>query len=303
VSPETSGREPLPYPAEQIPPVGRVPEGRPRSRRSLLQLVGAAAIGLVGGAVARGESAGAADHAGLVVGETNTGSSKTALVTSGAIPNDGAFVVAADAADWAIEGSSGQLGVLGSGFIGVTGTGDIGGFFSGNLAAISLQPQDASGAPPSGDYSRGDILVDAAGVMYLCVADGNPGTWIKVSHGGYRPLAAPIRAYDSRSVGAGKLRAGDGDTASPRSIQITGVVAGVPSNAVAVAGNLTVTQGEGVGFATVWPSGAWPGTSNINFSNVDLANAFTVGLSGTGQVNVAASTPTHVIIDIAGYIL
>ena len=274
-----------------------------RTRRGLLQLVGVLAVGLVGGAAARGETANATDHSGLVVGETNTATSKTALLTSGAIANDGAFVVAADAADWAIEGSSAQLGVLGSGFVGVTGTGDVGGFFSGNLAAISLQPQDTPGAPSSGDYTRGDILVDATGVMYLCVAEGNPGTWIKVSHGGYRPLAAPIRAYDSRSAGAGKLRAGDGDTANPRAIQITGVVAGVPSNAVAVAGNVTVTEADGVGFATVWPEGPWPGTSNLNFVSADLANAFTVGLGAGGRLSVAASTPTHVIIDVSGYIL
>ena len=55
---------------------------------------------------------------------------------------------------------------------------------------------------------------------------------------------------------------------------------------------------------TIWPSGAWPGTSNINFvSGVDLANSFSVGLSNSGSVSVAAFGATHVIIDVAGYIL
>jgi len=278
-------------------------EGRPRTRRSLLQLCGALAVGLVGGAAATRETADATDGSGLVVGTANSATSRTTLQASGAISNDGAFVVTADAADWALEGSSGQVGVLGSGFIGVTGTGDVGGFFSGNLAAISLQPQDAKGAPTSGDFSRGDILVDATGVMYLCVAAGNPGTWIKLSHGGYRPLAAPVRAYDSRHAQEGKLKPGNGDTASPRAIQITGLVPGVPADAVAVAGNLAVTEASAVGFATLWPSGPWPGTANINFASADLSNSFTVGLSPTGQVTVAASSPTHVIVDIAGYIL
>jgi hypothetical protein len=259
-------------------------------------------VGLVGGAAARSESAAAADGAPLVIGQTNTGIDKTVLRTSGPISQEGAFVVEAAAADWAIEGSSGQLGVLGSGFIGVTGTGDIGGFFSGNLAAISLQPQVASGTPPSGDYSQGDLLVDATGVLYLCVVNGNPGTWIKVSHGGYRPLPAPSRAYDSRVTSDGKLQTGTGDIPNPRAIPITGVVPGVPENAVAVAGNLAVTECSG-GFATIWPSGPWPGTANINFGTADLSNAFTVGLGSTGQINIAASAATHVIIDIAGYIL
>jgi hypothetical protein len=280
------------------------PQHRRGTRRSLLQMAGALMVGLVGGAAARSDGAEAADGGGLVVGQANTGTSPTSLHTTGSISQDGAFVVVADAADWAVEGSSGQVGVLGSGFIGVTGTGDIGGFFSGNMAALSLQPQVGSGAPASGDHSKGDLLVDASGVMYLCVADGNPGTWIKVSHGGYRPLPAPIRAYDSRSDAAGKLQPGAGDVEHPRPIQITGVVAGVPAEAVAVAGNLAVTQAEAGGFATVWPSGAWPGTANINYNpGVDLSNAFTVGLGASGQITIAALTRVHVVVDIAGYIL
>jgi hypothetical protein len=294
-------------PGSQMPPAGDEPaetvEPSRRTRRSALQLLGALAVGLVGGAAARSETAGATDDLALAVGQQNSATKKTSLLATGPIANDGAFVVEAAAADWALEGSSGQVGVLGSGYIGVTGTGDVGGFFSGTVAAISLQPQDAVGAPTSGDHAKGDLLVDATGVMYLCVADGSPGAWIKVSHGGYRPLATPVRAYDSRTVPAGKLRPGDGDLGSPRAIPIVGVAAGVPGSAVAVAGNLTVTQGEGVGFATIWPSGAHPGTSNINFSTQDVANSFTVGLGPGGQVNVAAWAPVHVIVDIAGYIL
>ena len=85
---------------------------------------------------------------------------------------------------------------------------------------------------------------------------------------------------------------------------ISGVVAGVPTNAVGLVGNLTVTQEDTFGFATLWPSGAWPGTANINFNaNVDLSNAFNVGGSGSGSVSVAATATTHVVIDVAGYVL
>jgi hypothetical protein len=301
VSREPSELEPPAVPGD--PGTEPAPESNQRTRKSVLKLFGALAVAFAGGAAVRSETADATNGDALLAGGETTASSATTLHASGPIANDGAFVVTADAADWALEGSSGQIGVLGSGYIGVTGTGDVGGFFSGNLAAISLQPQVTTGSPSAGDYSKGDILVDASGVMYLCVADGNPGTWIKVSHGGYRPLATPVRAYDSRTAPGGKLGPGNGDLAAPRPVQITGLVAGVPSNAVAVAGNLTVTQSEGIGFATLWPSGPWPETSNINFVNTDLANAFTVGLGGTGGVNVAASTPTHVIIDVAGYIL
>ena len=288
-------------------PFARGETNAPRSRRSLLKLLGAGAVGLVGGAAARSDTAQAADGAAILAGQTNSATLSTKLSTGGnAISNDGAFVVEATAADWALEGDSGNLGVLGSGFIGVMGTGDVGGFFSGNLAAISLKPQSASGAPTSGDYSMGDMLVDSDGVLFICVASGNPGTWVQVATGSSGPsglhlLSAPARAYDSRNDAAGKLTGG---TASPRSVAITSVVTQIPNAALGLVGNLAVTQTGGSGFATIWPSGSWPGTANINFGpGVDLSNAFTVGLGTAGTVLVASPVPTHVVIDIAGYFL
>jgi len=58
------------------------------------------------------------------------------------------------------------------------------------------------------------------------------------------------------------------------------------------------------GFATVWPSGAWPGTSNINFSpNQNIATTTVVGLGPGGTFLVQSNVATNVIIDIAGYYL
>lgn len=268
----------------------------------MLKVLGAAAAGLVGGAAARPDRALASDLSALTLGQPNTSTAKTLLTNNGAITNDGAFVVDATAADWALEGSSGQIGVVGNGFIGVMGSGDVGGFFSGNLAAISLQPQDTAGPPASGDFSIGDMLVDASGALYLCTVAGNPGTWSKLGTGGggVQLLPSPQRAYDSRNdTSGGKLSGGIG---SPRSIAITAAVPAVPASASAIVGNLAVTQPSGGGFATVWPSGPWPGTANINFaSGVDLSNAITVALS-SGSILIASSTPTHVVIDVAGYI-
>src|SRR5206468_3970879 len=125
------------------------------------------------------------------------------------------------------EGNSGNIGVLGSGFTGVMGTGTVGGYFSGTLAAISLEPQLTTGPPTSGDYYRGDMLVDASGVLYLCVADGNPGTWL--SGGGTRFLSRPTRAYDSRDSG-NKLGTaephGAGTLSAPRTVNVVSNLAG-----------------------------------------------------------------------------
>ena len=268
----------------------------------MLKVLGAAAAGLVGGAAARPDRALAADGSQLTLGQPNTSTATTHLTNNGALTNDGALVVDATAADWALEGSSGQIGVVGNGFIGVMGSGDVGGFFSGNLAAISLQPQADPGPPASGDFSIGDMLVDANGALYLCTVAGNPGTWSKLGSGGggVQLLPSPQRAYDSRNDTArGKLSAGTG---SPRTIGISAAVPAVPASASAIVGNLAITQPSSSGFATVWPSGAWPGTANINFSaGMDISNSITVGLSG-GTILIASSTSTHVIIDVAGYI-
>jgi hypothetical protein len=292
---------------EQQPQTGR------RSRRDLLKTAGIVAGAAVAGKLASADSASAADGQPLVVAFNNSASNiSTGLTTAGvdAAPGLQAFKVVANNFDYALYGEAQDYGVWGTGAGGVLGTGTVGGVFSGLVVAINLDPQDDPGAPQTGEHFKGDLIVDSTGVLYLCVADSVaspsyiPGTWIRVSHGGVRYLATPQRAYDSRTSGAGKLRPGFGDTANPRVIPIAGVVPGVPSNALGVVGNLAVTQEDTGGFATLWPSGAWPGTANINFNpGVDLSNSFNVGLSGSGTVSVAAFGTTHVVIDIAAYVL
>jgi uncharacterized membrane protein YoaK (UPF0700 family) len=83
---------------------------------------------------------------------------------------------------------------------------------------------------------------------------------------------------------------------------------GVPSGAIAVTGNLTVTQQTSGGFLYVGPVAQNnPTSSTLNFPlGDDRANAVTVALSGTGTLSVtyAAGTlgPTaQVIFDVTGY--
>jgi hypothetical protein len=274
------------------------------TRRGLLGLAGASILGLVAGRYTKADEAEAADGAPLNVGQTTTAETKTQISTSGVIPGDGAFVVDAPNASYGIHGSAASVGVYGKGPIGVLGTGAVGGVFAGTDTALSLTPTGTSG-PSTTESLKGDVLVDKDGVMWFCIADGTPGTWIKLSHGGTRYLAAPVRVYDSRDDPAGgKLRAGAGDTANPRVISIVDALPELPQQAVGVVGNLTVTEEEASGFASIWPGGPWPGTSNINYvADFNIANAFSVGLSPTGTVSVASYAATHVILDVAGYVL
>src|SRR5581483_1432120 len=65
---------------------------------------------------------------------------------------------------------------------GVSGNGGAyGGHFQGGLAAIRLAPQSYSGKPTTGAHLRGELLCDAAGVLWFCTSSGTPGTWKKVT--------------------------------------------------------------------------------------------------------------------------
>lgn len=81
-------------------------------------------------------------------------------------------------------GSAGAAGVLGraSAGPGVEGvsTQTVGGVFEGATAALRLVPQDVAGAPTTGFHQRGELLMDSNGALFVCKADGTPGTWKKV---------------------------------------------------------------------------------------------------------------------------
>jgi len=88
---------------------------------------------------------------------------------------------------------------------------------------------------------------------------------------------------------------------------VAGVVPGVPANAMAVTGNLTVTQATVPGFVSLGSSiGA---SSTINFKTGDSrANGVTLGLASDGSLSALYSSSTgkgsvHLIFDLTGYFL
>jgi uncharacterized membrane protein YoaK (UPF0700 family) len=83
---------------------------------------------------------------------------------------------------------------------------------------------------------------------------------------------------------------------------------GVPANATAVTGNLTVTGQTAAGFLYIGPNAANnPTTSTLNFPiGDDRANAVTVALAGAGTLSVTYAAPTldataQVVFDVTGY--
>ena len=106
---------------------------------------------------------------------------------------------------------------------------------------------------------------------------------------------APCRLIDTRL--AGGLDAGD-----ELELDVTGAC-GVPAAAVAAALTVTVTATEGSGFATVFPADVGrpdASTSNWDRPGQTRANTTLVRLSDDGAVRIWVSSPSHVVVDVAG---
>ena len=120
----------------------------------------------------------------------------------------------------------------------------------------------------------------------------------------YVPIA-PARVLDSR-IGNGLSGKFTANTA--RTWQVAGR-AGIPANAVAVTGNLTVTQQESAGFFAVTPTATnTPPSSSLNFPlGENRANNLTVPLSATGTLSAVYKAGTgrksHLVFDVTGYYL
>ncbi len=146
-----------------------------------------------------------------------------------------------------------------------------------------------------GSGSRTDLVFDVTGYF---LEDPNAGS-------AYVPIA-PHRTLDSRS---GTGLAGTFKSGLPRSFTVAGE-GGVPANAIAVTGNLTVVGQTSAGYVSLGPVETdSPTTSTLNFPKGDIrANGVTVPL-GPGGILAATfmgtygSSTTHLVFDVTGYFL
>ena len=70
-------------------------------------------------------------------------------------------------------------GATGAGVLGRNNAG-YGGQFEGGKAQLKLKPAGSVDKPTSGAHTRGEIYMDSAGKLFVCTADGTPGTWRRV---------------------------------------------------------------------------------------------------------------------------
>src|SRR3954471_12584957 len=112
---------------------------------------------------------------------------------------------------------------------------------------------------------------------------------------------APTRILDTR-IGVG---AAQGVVPPNTSIDISiAGVGGVPTNATAVAFNLTATDAIGPGFVTAWPTGSTrPTVSNLNLQSAGatVANLVVVALPQSGKVSLYVQSGGSLVADVAGY--
>ena len=157
-------------------------------------------------------------------------------------------------------------------------------------------------AGSSGNISLGVAVTDANG----CAANGSRNVSISLAacSGRVFSTVTPCRVLDTRNpdgpFGGPALAAG-----GSRTFAIAGQC-GIPSNALSVAVNVTVTAPTSGGFVTVYPGGSpVPPTSTINYSaGQTRANNAVISLGPSGDITAACGQPSgtvQFILDVTGY--
>jgi hypothetical protein len=261
----------------RMPPVREAAASPVADRRGVVKLLAATAVGAAAGALPS-RSVAAADGDPVLLGNENFAIGETRIICS----QNNALLV----------GSGNGYGLVADGLW-------------GNAVFFA-----AGDAPTGFGGDAGALWVDGEGNWWAATAsNATDGQWRKLAgpgtSGSLHLLGAPKRVYDSRPgldppiEPKAPLAPG-----AARTIDSTANSSGVPREARGALITLTVTGTGGAGFASAWPTGAWPGTSSINFSsaNASVATTTVVGLA-SGTFQILASTSTDVLIDVIGYYL
>ncbi len=123
----------------------------------------------------------------------------------------------------------------------------------------------------------------------------------------FYPLPSPIRLLDTRPGESGCDAPGApiiSNTSRTQTARRTCSGQTIPSNAMAITGNVTSVESAIGGYLALYPSDATlPLVANSNYvPNAVINNVFTVGLGESdGAFNIYVSATTHVVIDVTGY--
>jgi hypothetical protein len=154
------------------------------------------------------------------------------------------------------------------------------------VANTATIPLDAAGGLCAFSSVSADLVIDIGG-YYSASANGR-----------YTPLA-PQRLMDSREgVGTPTRLSGE------RSVELPVVgVAGVPSNATAVALNVTGIYPSSNAFVTAYPCGNLPPTSSLNPSVGRITpNLVMAQVSANGTVCLFTNVDVDLVVDVVGFV-
>lgn len=280
-----------------------------RSRRQLLTLAGAAAVGGTALALGHASPAGAANGDPITAGET-TGASIDTILTSTAAAvaalqvrgtSDGVAAIAAQG-----QGDASDLKLLGTGRLAQTAA------TTGNT-----QPSFGINNLSLGSTDQGhEIVRSNSGVIWASTGTGTGGStaWKRMNtprfdnpSGNGAPFT-PFRLLDTRSGQSSAITRNSPLSTNTNFDMDVDNLAQIPSGAIGVFGNITVLASNYTGFVKLYPAGtSEPTVASINFGTGALVgNFFQVGLSSGGGLRVrpgeVAGRTVHVIIDIFGYI-
>ena len=157
------------------------------------------------------------------------------------------------------------------------------------------------------------VALGAGGTLSITLvtpADGPSAQAIFDATGYFTPDSTGATYHALASARVLDTRDGTGGLSGPFTNHAarTFTVSGVPANATAVTGNLTVTAQTGAGYLFIGPSAANdPGNSTLNFpTGDDRANAVTVALGAGGTLSITFVAPTNgpsaqAVFDLTGY--
>jgi hypothetical protein len=241
---------------------------------------------------------------------------------------DTSMGVVGDAKDFGIFGmarsptGTGVFGTSDGGLTGVSGTGEngatgvvgfspdgVGAWAWGKSASLMLGPGQGLGDPNLGEtpsprtsvvaHQRGELVFDSNSDLWLCVADGTPGTWIHLggpaSSGTFTVLHRPVRVYNATAV-----------TGIIHGIDLTTASSGVPTDATAavITVNITNTTAQANSFCKVFADDLTtpPPTTAVRWRDAKelIANSVTTRLAAA-KIATQINGQANLAIDVVGY--
>lgn len=155
-------------------------------------------------------------------------------------------------------------------------------YFPGEtVASLAFVPVSDAGTICVQSYVPADVIVDITGRF--------------VDEAGLRFVpVTPTRVLDTRSgLGGWSPIHGTGQTFDTRV---------VPDGAVAVTGTVTLVAPLRPSVLTAFPCGPQPATSSVNaITGAVMANAVTVGVSGSGRLCLAGLAAANTLVDVTGW--